>query len=292
MSELGELEARVRADVAEGIFTVGAQVVVHQGDQTLLDLALGQDGLGRPTTNDTRFRVYCTGKPIVSVAVAKLIESGALDLDQPLESILPSYRCLEGGVTTRHILTHTAGLHVPDGRTVELTAPSERQRLLERQQRPGGWALGRQAAYSEHLGWWVLGALLESITEEPLIDHIRSTILEPLDLRSTTAGDDPRPLRGACARDGREPRPPCAEGVPDAVRTHRAGVLRDQPGPRHGHHRNRPGHLLSEGARGARRGAGSRASWRRDPRLPSPPMLARSCTTRSSAETAATAWDS
>src|SRR5262245_13564893 len=106
---------RVLADIDDGMFTRGAQVAVSSGGDRVLDLAAGEDGLRRPVTASTPFRVYCTLKPVTALAVAHLVAAGSADLEQPLDETLPEIEALRGGVTARHVLAHTAGLHVPSG---------------------------------------------------------------------------------------------------------------------------------------------------------------------------------
>ena len=75
---------------------------------------------------DTIFRIFSMTKAITGIAAAKLVESGALDLDAPVASILPEFdalQVLEGfdgdtpilrapksKVTVRQLATHTSGL--------------------------------------------------------------------------------------------------------------------------------------------------------------------------------------
>jgi CubicO group peptidase (beta-lactamase class C family) len=75
---------------------------------------------------DAIFRIFSMTKAITGIAAAKLVESGALDLDAPVASILPEFdalQVLEGfdgdtpilrapksKVTVRQLATHTSGL--------------------------------------------------------------------------------------------------------------------------------------------------------------------------------------
>lgn len=176
-------------DVADGLFTMGAQVAVRVAGDPVLDLAIGDDGTGNPMTSTTVFRVYCTIKPITAMAVALQVEAGRLDLDRPLAEHLPEVRAVaDGTVTLRHVLTHTAGLHWPTAIELELVAPPKRAAALTAASRPGGWAVGRRAAYSEIFGWQLLGWLLEAVTEQEIGEHLRDVVLRPLGLHDTWIG--------------------------------------------------------------------------------------------------------
>jgi CubicO group peptidase (beta-lactamase class C family) len=134
------------------------------------------------------FRVYCTIKPVTAVAIARLVDSEALVLDEPVERWLADVRGVAGGVTLRHVLTHTAGLHRPMAVEMELVAPAKRRARAARATRPPGWRLGVDAAYSEYVGWHVLGWLIEAVAGQCLREHLRAVVLEPLELHSTWIG--------------------------------------------------------------------------------------------------------
>ena len=193
---------RLRQQVEEGLFTRGAQLVVEIRGERLVDLAVGDCGTGVPMSPEHLLRVYCTIKPITALAVARLVEDGAVSLDEHLSGLLPDLRALVGGVTLRHVLTHSAGLHRPGGVEMELVTPEKRREALRRTERPTDWRLGVDAAYSEYTAWHVLGWLLESVTCEPLREHLRRVVLDPLELRSTWVGMTPREYQAAFSRLG------------------------------------------------------------------------------------------
>lgn len=188
MTEMSTTLGRLTEEVDEAIFTRGVQAYVSIGGETVLDVATGDDGLGREVGCDTLFRVYCTIKPVTALALGHLVDAGVLDLDAPLDRHLPAVAGLRSGVTARHVLTHSAGLHRPSGVTVELMAPERRAGAIDRQERPSWWRLGVDVGYSEYAGWYLLGRLIEELTGEDLRDHLRSAVLDPLGLHDTFVG--------------------------------------------------------------------------------------------------------
>lgn len=179
---------RLRRQVDEGLFTKGAQIAVEVGGRRVLDLVMGDAGTGAPVTPEHVFRVYCTIKPVTAIAVARLVDEGAVALDEPLAPLLPDLHVLDGGVTLRHVLTHTAGIHRPMAVEMEMLAPDRRRDAVARATRPPGWRLGADAAYSEYAAWHVLGWLVESVTHQPLREHLRARVLDPLGLHDTFVG--------------------------------------------------------------------------------------------------------
>jgi CubicO group peptidase (beta-lactamase class C family) len=103
--------------------------------------------------------------------------------------VLPGFKVLaRGDVTLRHVLTHTAGLQYPSAVSMELLPPRERRPFLERYAGEPGWRVGTDAAYSEYFAWQLLGWLIEAVTGEPLREHLRAAVLDPLGLHDTWVG--------------------------------------------------------------------------------------------------------
>jgi CubicO group peptidase (beta-lactamase class C family) len=182
---------RLAYELDDNEFTRGVQMSVERSGVGVLDIALGDDGTGGALLPSTVFRVYCTAKPILAIAIARLVESGELDLDAPLDTRWPDVQAVAGGVTARHLLTHTAGVHRCTGLDLELLTPEGRQAKIEGLVRPPGWMLGSHAAYSEAAAWHLLGWLVEEITQDDLRTHLRTHVLEPMELSSTWIGMTP-----------------------------------------------------------------------------------------------------
>lgn len=200
--DLARTRELLEAEIEEGLFTRGAQVAV-QLDGERASLELGDDGRGQPVEAHTVFRVYCTIKPVTVLAIAHLVDDGTLDLDEPLCERLPSYRILSDGlVTLRTVLNHTAGLHRPMAIELELMPPAKRVEHLEQFERPVGFTVGVDAGYSEWFGWHVLGRLIETVTGEPLREHLRRVVIEPLGMADTWIGMTPEEYREVIGRLG------------------------------------------------------------------------------------------
>lgn len=70
---------------------------------------------GQPVNPDTVFGVASLGKWVAATGVMTLVESGKLDLDEPVSTYLTRWQLPKGsfsnsGVTTRRLLSHTAGI--------------------------------------------------------------------------------------------------------------------------------------------------------------------------------------
>jgi len=186
---------RLEQQVEEGLFTRGAQLAVEIGGERVLDAAIGDNGMSEAMSSGHVFRVYCTIKPITAIAIARLVDEALVGLDEPLERRLPDLPVLTGGVTLRHVLTHTAGLHRPTGIEMEILTPAKRRGAVGAAVRPPGWRLGVDAAYSEYAGWHVLGWLIETVSGQALCEHLRECVLDPLGLHATWIGMTPAQYR-------------------------------------------------------------------------------------------------
>jgi CubicO group peptidase (beta-lactamase class C family) len=97
---------------------VGAVVVVAQQGNVLYFKSSGlvdREGK-RPMQKDTVFRLASMTKPLVSVAVLRLVDQRILKLDDPVTKWLPDFkpRTADGKaqtITIRQLLTHTSGLN-------------------------------------------------------------------------------------------------------------------------------------------------------------------------------------
>lgn len=146
---------------------VGAAVqVIHRG-QVVVDLWGGwcDESRTRPWQADTIVDMYSAGKAVLGVLVLRLVDSGAIGLDDTISSVWPEFAA--GGkesATIRHILTHRAG--VPAVRT-ELT----NEDLFDWETMtsaiaatPAWWVPGERLAYHTNTYGHVCGEIVHRVT--------------------------------------------------------------------------------------------------------------------------------
>lgn len=105
----------------------GAVSLIARGTGKAEIRSFGVNSFGGKTAinPDSIFRAYSQSKPVTGMAAMMLIEEGKLKLDQNIADFLPGFanpkvltdpdkslnsRPATGGITVRHLLTHTAGL--------------------------------------------------------------------------------------------------------------------------------------------------------------------------------------
>lgn len=174
----GTLE-HLEAGIAEGLHSGGQLTVVHDG-RTVAELAFGEARPGEPMTTEHLMLWLSVTKPVVAVAIARLWEQGALDIELPVATWIPEFA--EGGkegVTVRHLLTHTAGIRALDIGFPELPWAAIIDRICSRKLEPR-WRPGAKAGYHLASSWFILGELIRRLDGRHPRDYVRQEIFEPL----------------------------------------------------------------------------------------------------------------
>jgi CubicO group peptidase (beta-lactamase class C family) len=168
-------------------------LLVARGDRVLHEQAYGLASreYGVPNRPDTRYNLGSINKMFTAVAILRLVESGRLSLQDPVEKHLPGVLDPEVArkVRIEHLLTHTSGLgdflFTPEmmplnrasfRRVADFLPHLANDRLA--------FEPGTRWAYS-NTGFLVLGAILERVTGEEYQAHVRRTIFQPLGMPNT-----------------------------------------------------------------------------------------------------------
>jgi CubicO group peptidase (beta-lactamase class C family) len=197
-----QLDKVVDAAVAEQR-VVGTVVLVARDGKVVYHRAAGlaDREAGRPMREDAVFRFSSVTKPFVTAAVMKLVEDGALRLDEPVTKWLPDFKpkLADGStpvITIRQLLNHTSGLTyglaersshpyhalgVSDG--IDNSGLTLDENLRRLGQAPLAFPPGSTWRYS--LAIDVLGSVLEKAAGKPLPQVVAETVTGPLDLKDT-----------------------------------------------------------------------------------------------------------
>jgi CubicO group peptidase (beta-lactamase class C family) len=156
--------------------------IVFQGGFGLADIAKKT-----PITPETKFRIGSVSKQFTAAAVLRLAEQGRLTLDDSLAKHFPNF-AQHGGVSVRHLLTHTSGLRSytekPEFMS-RVTQPIEPEKLIAWfQNDPPDFAPGTGFHYNNS-AYFLLGELVAKVSGKPLGDYLRETFFEPLEMNDT-----------------------------------------------------------------------------------------------------------
>ena len=160
--------------------------VVYRKGYGLADVAAG-----RPFTPHSVSIQASVTKPLVAMAVLRLVDQGVLDLDAPATRYLPAFHMADDrydAITVRMLLAHTSGL--PDTPKVwaEALDPAAdplaqvvdglaNQRLL--------FAPGTGWSYSNY-GYSILGAIIAATGVRPFATYMQEDWLQPLGMAHST----------------------------------------------------------------------------------------------------------
>lgn len=137
-----------------------------------------------PVTADTLYDLASLTKVVATTTMAMiLVDEEKLDLDQPVQELLPGFQGAgKEAVTVRHLLTHSSGLPALAPLYQEIQG---REAYVERIQAMDlVYPVGSQSTYSD-LGIILLGAILERAAGQPLDAFVRARVLDPLEIRDT-----------------------------------------------------------------------------------------------------------
>ena len=173
---------------------------------------------GKPTRDDTIYRIYSMTKPITSVALMSLYEKGYFQLNDPVSRYVPSWKnhrvwvsgegddmvteALGRPVTFRDVLSHMAGLTYGGGlpgvglqhpidkvyRSLKIRSNGSGDTMTEFMDKlaqvPLRYQPGQAWMYS--LATDVCGALVEIISGKPFAQYLQDEIFGPLGMKDTS----------------------------------------------------------------------------------------------------------
>jgi len=143
-----------------------------------------------PNTTATKFRIGSLTKQFTAVLVLQSVSEGALALDQPVSSVLPYYRRDTGDrISIEQLLNHTSG--IPNYTALPNFAASLARQGMATEPFVREWCSGdlefepgTEWSYNNS-AYFMLGAILETITGTPYPALLRERILGPLDMHDT-----------------------------------------------------------------------------------------------------------
>jgi len=172
--------------------TPGISVAVVRGTDTLVMKGYGLADVEHDVavTDETVFRIGSLTKQFTSAAVMKLVEEGRLRLDATIDDYLPGYDGPGRDVTVHQLLNHTSGIPSYTGLGEEFWEKSRldltHEQMLEMfEDDPLEFMPGAGWSYNNS-GYYLLGMIIEAVTDESYKDHLTRTQWQPLGLEQTS----------------------------------------------------------------------------------------------------------
>jgi len=163
----------------------GAAVCVYHRGECVVDLWGGtMDRAGRPWRRDTMSPSFSTTKGVASTLVHIMVDRGLLDYDARVSDYWPEFgQAGKKKITLRQVLAHQSGLyHIRQmidhaGRMLDweyMVAAIERTRPIHEP--------GRRTGYHGLTYGFLVGEILQRVTQEPFAKLVQKEIAEPLGL--------------------------------------------------------------------------------------------------------------
>ncbi|WP_101789611.1 serine hydrolase domain-containing protein [Nonomuraea indica] len=183
---MSDLQKQVQAaadELVESGQERGLQVAVYRGGEQVVDVVAGvaDPETGRPVTSDTPFYNFSIGKGATATVAHVLAERGLFGYDTPVAELWPEFAAHgKGGVTVRHVLSHTAGVPgIPLHTTPEdvcdwgtMVAALEDAELW--------WEPGTKMGYHAYTFGFLVGEIVRRATGKPISQVLREEVSGPL----------------------------------------------------------------------------------------------------------------
>jgi CubicO group peptidase (beta-lactamase class C family) len=148
-------------------------------------------------TPDTLFQACSVSKAVTALAVLRLVQEGALGLDEPANGYLKQWKVQSrvgdpAEVTVRRLLSHTAGANLPWSAGYHPTQDIPTLLQILAGEKPSIYPSvevisppGSRFEYSGG-GYCILQQLLVDLKEKPFPELMRELVLDPLDMVHST----------------------------------------------------------------------------------------------------------
>lgn len=161
---------------------LGAGFCVQIEGETIIDLVGGYaDKHKTKIWNDkTLVPIYSTTKPIAAMVIARLVDKGLLNFDDPITDLWPEFGAYGKEVSIAQAMSHQAGVPgFPDpiDPALWLDPPALAEALAELKPM---WPVGTQSGYHPLTYGYIVGELASRAEGRSLGTHLREDICAPL----------------------------------------------------------------------------------------------------------------
>lgn len=185
------LQHRITHDMQDQHLTGLSIALVN--DQTLTwtqGFGWADQAAGIPASSQTVYRAGSITKLFTVAAALQFAERGQLDLDVPIQRVLPEFhigsRFTETNITPRQLMSHHAGLPRDLARGMWGQTTGDFKAVLDYlRDSELSYPPGQVFSYS-NLGLSVLGAAIERLANRPFAEHVASTVLQPLGMETAS----------------------------------------------------------------------------------------------------------
>ena len=171
----------------------GVALVVKDG-KTIYRKGFGMANLeyNIKMTPDNVFQIGSITKQFTAMAIMKLVEQGEVNLDDDIRKFIEDYPTHGHKITIEHLLTHTSGIKsytsIKNWGTEKKRVDSTPEEIIDYfKNEPMDFKPGEQERYSNS-GYFLLGYIVEKVTEQPYGQYIEENFLKPLNMKNSSYG--------------------------------------------------------------------------------------------------------
>ncbi len=166
----------------------GAQLALSQQGKLIASIAVGNAATERAMTPETLNLWLSSTKPITAVLLAQLHEKNLLSWSDPVSRFLPEFAQKgKEPITLWNLLTHTGGFRGADA----MWNPEPWDKIIDRicsTPLEPRWVIGEKAGYHISGSWFILGEIVQRITQRPFQEYVREELFLPLAMNDCWIG--------------------------------------------------------------------------------------------------------
>ena len=166
-------------------------IALVDGHETVWAQGFGYADPGKriAATAETVYRVGSVSKLFTDIGVMQLVECGQLDLDAPIEKVLPDFHPQNPfgtPITLRELMSHRSGLPYlpPDGNAFDPAFPPLADVVHSLNSTVLVYPPGKRTKYS-NAGVTVAGYAIEKTSGVPLAVYLKQAVLDPAGLKTS-----------------------------------------------------------------------------------------------------------
>lgn len=163
----------------------GAALTVYHHGKKVIDVWAGVSNKADKAWQANSMSIsYSTTKGVLSTLAHILVDEGLLNYDTPIAHYWPDFaQHGKHSITLRHVLTHEAGLYHLRSMIADAHEMLNWPHMLQviEQAKPLH-AAGARVGYHAISFGWIVGGLIEKVTQEPLAVTLAKKITQPLQL--------------------------------------------------------------------------------------------------------------
>ena len=163
----------------------GGSLVVYQAGNCIAKASVGMAQADKPWQSDTLSINFSTGKGVLATLVHVLVSNGLLDYDKPIADYWAAFANNgKADITLRAVLSHQANLFALNSIDADNETFLDWEAMLAKVAampitEPDN-AVAYDSSYSALVYGWIVGGLIEAVTDMSLADALQRYLTEPL----------------------------------------------------------------------------------------------------------------